>query len=224
MQLRKESILGVREDARLREQDFGNFQDEQMSKFKKTRNRFSRFFFRFRDGESAADVYDRVTTFRETLRNDVNFGRFEAKPTTVVIVTHGLTLRVFLMRWYKWTVDMFEKVYNPRNACLTVMTLCPAGRYSLLVYHAEEELRQMGMTEDMIRDQKWQMTSPAGAYNPDWPTSGYKFFEDFERRMEEGLSSDSYDMDAHCVPSMELNGVTARNSLEIGDADAKFLS
>lgn len=43
--------------------------------FKAARRRFSRFFFRFRDGESAADVYDRVTTFRETLRNDINFGR-----------------------------------------------------------------------------------------------------------------------------------------------------
>ena len=41
-------------------------QDEQMSSFKEARQRFSRFFFRFRDGESAADVYDRVTTFRET--------------------------------------------------------------------------------------------------------------------------------------------------------------
>jgi broad specificity phosphatase PhoE len=51
-------------------------------------------------------VYDRVTSFRETLRNDINFGRFNCDELgcrtddcTVVIVTHGLTLRVFLMRW-----------------------------------------------------------------------------------------------------------------------------
>ena len=40
----------------------GNFQDrEKMRVEKKLRNLYGRFFFRFPDGESAADVYDRIT-------------------------------------------------------------------------------------------------------------------------------------------------------------------
>ena len=35
---------------------------------------------------------------------DINAGRF-AKNTSLVLVTHGLAARVFLMRWFHWTVD-----------------------------------------------------------------------------------------------------------------------
>lgn len=121
-------VLGVREEPRIREQDFGNFQDATMRELKKERVGFGRFFYRFPNGESAADVYDRVTSFRETLRNDIHFGRFNCDDRgcrtddcTVVIVTHGLTLRVFLMRWYKWTTDQFTSLRNPGNAELIVM-------------------------------------------------------------------------------------------------------
>lgn len=58
----KKKIIGVREECRVREQDFGNFQvEERMKVIKETRERFGRFFFRFPEGESAADVYDRVS-------------------------------------------------------------------------------------------------------------------------------------------------------------------
>lgn len=58
----KNRMLGVREECRVREQDFGNFQvAERMKVIKETRERFGRFFYRFPEGESAADVYDRVS-------------------------------------------------------------------------------------------------------------------------------------------------------------------
>jgi hypothetical protein len=41
-------------------QDFGNFQDAEGKKREKAeRLRFGRFFYRFPNGESGADVYDR---------------------------------------------------------------------------------------------------------------------------------------------------------------------
>lgn len=59
----KDRIIGVREECRVREQDFGNFQEEQRMKvIKETREKFGRFFYRFPEGESAADVYDRVSS------------------------------------------------------------------------------------------------------------------------------------------------------------------
>lgn len=40
----------------------GNFQDqEQMKIQKEARKQYGRFFYRFPNGESAADVYDRIT-------------------------------------------------------------------------------------------------------------------------------------------------------------------
>lgn len=59
----KKRIVGVREECRVREQDFGNFQvEERMKVIKETRERFGRFFFRFPEGESAADVFDRISS------------------------------------------------------------------------------------------------------------------------------------------------------------------
>ncbi|CAI7904920.1 unnamed protein product, partial [Closterium sp. NIES-53] len=156
----RERIAGVREEPRIREQDFGNFQDrEKMRREKKVRLSYGRFFYRFPDGESAADVYDRVTGFRETLRADIDVGRFQreeaaARNMNLVLVSHGLTLRVFLMRWYKWTVEQFEGLYNFPNAGCMIMQLGPGGRYSLRVHHSREELRAFGMTESMIEDQE----------------------------------------------------------------------
>lgn len=59
---------------------------------------------RFPNGESGADVYDRITVFQDHLVRDINAGRF-ANNTSLVLVTHGLALRIFLMRWFHWSVD-----------------------------------------------------------------------------------------------------------------------
>jgi len=60
-----------KEDPRLREQDWGNFytEDEALRK-KEDRKRHSYFFYRIQDGESGADVYDRISTFLETIYRD----------------------------------------------------------------------------------------------------------------------------------------------------------
>lgn len=51
---------GVQEEVQLREQDFGNFQNAaEKAQEKSERLRFGRFFYRFPNGESGADVYDR---------------------------------------------------------------------------------------------------------------------------------------------------------------------
>ncbi|GAV63217.1 His_Phos_1 domain-containing protein [Cephalotus follicularis] len=72
----KRRIIGVREECRVREQDFGNFQvKERMTVIKETRERFGRFFYRFPEGESAADVFDRVSSFLESLWRDIDLNR-----------------------------------------------------------------------------------------------------------------------------------------------------
>lgn len=58
---------------------------------------YGHFFYRIPNGESAADAYDRVSGFNESMWR--LFGE-EDFPSVCVLVTHGLMTRVFLMKWY----------------------------------------------------------------------------------------------------------------------------
>ncbi|MBA0816244.1 hypothetical protein Gohar_000931 [Gossypium harknessii] len=206
----KKRVIGVREECRIREQDFGNFQvEERMKATKETREKFGRFFYRFPEGESAADVFDRVssmfffitklsgnhlhwldflishffdakealawgwgwgkgcrsvyfTGFLESLWRDIDLNRLNNDPSqdlNLIIISHGLASRVFLMKWFKWTVEQFERLYNPGNCEIRVMELGRGGEYSLAIHHTDEELQEWGLSPEMIEDQKWRINA-----------------------------------------------------------------
>ena len=117
-----ETSCVCREEPRIREQEFGNFQDPAaMEEYKEQRWQYGRFFYRFPSGESGADVYDRVSTWLESFYREMEFGGRIDENTVVLLCTHGLTGRLFLMRWFHWTVEEFEGTTNPPNAQLLVM-------------------------------------------------------------------------------------------------------
>ena len=119
----------VRVEPRLREQDWANFQDPaDIAEQKALRDRYGHFYYRFTHGESGSDVYDRVSTFLESMHR--NF-ETPAAPRNVVIVTHGLTMRLFCMRWFHWSVEYFESLDNPANAEPVVLLRKPDCRYKL---------------------------------------------------------------------------------------------
>ncbi|MEU8705401.1 histidine phosphatase family protein [Streptomyces sp. NPDC048565] len=119
----------VREEPRLREQDWGNWQDRDDVRLQKAyRDAYGHFFYRFAQGESGADVYDRVDAFLESLHRS-----FDAPdhPPNVLLVTHGLTMRLFCMRWFHWSVAEFESLSNPGNGESRTLLLGADGRYTL---------------------------------------------------------------------------------------------
>ncbi|KAK9371005.1 histidine phosphatase superfamily [Lipomyces kononenkoae] len=120
----------VYEEPRLREQDFGNFQfdDAEMARIWKDRARYGHFFYRIPNGESAADVYDRCAGFNETLFRQFSSDKF-AK--VLILVTHGLMTRVFLMKWYRWTVERFESLKNVNYCEFVVMERQENDKYLL---------------------------------------------------------------------------------------------
>ncbi|MEU9402876.1 histidine phosphatase family protein [Streptomyces sp. SID4985] len=121
--------IRVREEPRLREQDWGNWQERDDVRLQKAyRDAYGHFFFRFPQGESGADVYDRVGGFLESL-----FRSFEEPdhPPNVLLVTHGLAMRLFCMRWFHWTVSEFESLSNPGNAEMRMLVLGENGKYAL---------------------------------------------------------------------------------------------
>ena len=115
-------IVGVREEPRLTEQQFGNFQNVRLVQgAREERKRFGRFYYRFPQGESGLDVYNRVTSFIATLFRDFSNDVIARDDLNVIIVTHGLTMRLFLMRWFHYTIGDFEESFNPPNGGLVVM-------------------------------------------------------------------------------------------------------
>jgi broad specificity phosphatase PhoE len=123
--LQKDQIISIREEPRISEQQFGNFQNvEQVLQAKQERHEFGRFYYRFKSGEAGLDVYSRVSSFISTLVRDCQQYQkagYDLDNINVVIVTHGLSLRLFLMRWFQFSVEEFEASDNPKNAQLIVM-------------------------------------------------------------------------------------------------------
>lgn len=103
-----------REDPRIREQEWaGKFQLEGYDETQeRERMKYGSFYYRFQGGESCADVYERVSGFLDSLFRDFEKPEF---PENCVIVSHGMAMRVFVMRWFHMTVEDFEVLRNPAN-------------------------------------------------------------------------------------------------------------
>jgi broad specificity phosphatase PhoE len=125
-------LIGEREEPRIAEQQFGNFQClEAIAQAKTERRRFGRFFYRFPQGEAGLDVYNRVSSFISTVYRDVRARHeFEVRHNAngvktksrladlnLVIVTHGLTLRLLLMRWFQVISSVFPHSSSSAQPC-----------------------------------------------------------------------------------------------------------
>eukprot|EP00929_Paragymnodinium_shiwhaense_P024766 TRINITY_DN15141_c0_g1_i1.p1 TRINITY_DN15141_c0_g1~~TRINITY_DN15141_c0_g1_i1.p1 ORF type:complete len:367 (-),score=36.48 TRINITY_DN15141_c0_g1_i1:108-1208(-) len=114
-----------REDVQLREQDFGNYDSPQMKHFQKEKNTFGQFWFRFPEGESPADVYDRASSVLEGLYRRWEF----SQEGNLVLVTHGLFILVFLMRLFRYTTEEFYELDAIGNCELVVLERCAEGAF-----------------------------------------------------------------------------------------------
>jgi len=116
------------EDPRIREQDFGNYQDPQVIKrCKSERHKFGSFYYRMPHGESASDVFDRVSTFLDSLWRSFESQRAQ----NYVLVTHGIAIRVFLARYFRYSIDQFNMLANPRNCEMVILAHDGCGRLKL---------------------------------------------------------------------------------------------
>jgi 2,3-bisphosphoglycerate-dependent phosphoglycerate mutase len=124
-------------DARLREREFGYFDgltDEQIATtypaqwqhYQKTKQESGHYYTRPFGGESASDVCDRLSTFKETLWRDMRNGH-----KNHVIVNHGFTLRCFVTSFLNLHPDVFAKEKNPSNTAVRLLDIDPkTNRYA----------------------------------------------------------------------------------------------
>ena len=102
------------EDARLREIDFGP-QTSQMS-LREIRE-YGQFYYAYPNGESQAQVYDRVCSFYEdTIKPDIDNNK------DVMIISHGLAIKALIMRIMRFTVDEFATIRTPKNSSLITIS------------------------------------------------------------------------------------------------------
>lgn len=120
------------EDPRIREQEWGQNMETRegyQDKIEEYRDGYGHFYYRFRDGgESCADVFDRVSDFMNTMFRDFQKKDF---PRNVVLVTHGMTMRLFLMRWFHCSVEEFESWGNPHNCEYHLLERNESDKYVL---------------------------------------------------------------------------------------------
>ncbi|MFC4603336.1 phosphoglycerate mutase family protein [Rhodococcus kronopolitis] len=132
------------EEPRLREQDWANYQDSrEIARQTALRDTYGHFFYRFAEGESGADVFDRVSTFLETLYRHLSKPEY---PPNTLVVTHGLTMRLFCMRWFHWSVEYFESLENPGNAQTRSLVRQPGGKFELEQEFAQWRATPQGQT------------------------------------------------------------------------------
>ena len=122
--------IKYKEDPRLREQEWGNFYSVDKAKSNsEERKKHSYFFYRIKDGESGADVYDRISTFLESLHRDF---KKDKKTEVVLISTHGITSLIFLMRFFHWKYEDYENAQYFNNCDYVTLDLVKeTGRYKI---------------------------------------------------------------------------------------------
>jgi broad specificity phosphatase PhoE len=112
--VRPQRDQGLYEDPRLREVEHGYEPVEPQEDLRKTHGWF---YYRFRGGESPADCYDRTSSFLESMMRQVERKQSER----VLIVTHGLTIRCFVMRFLHMSVEEFDALANPSNCAVITL-------------------------------------------------------------------------------------------------------
>jgi broad specificity phosphatase PhoE len=109
----------VYEDPRLREVEWGYDKPGDYDDYvDEMREIHGKFYFRMEGGESPADGYDRVSGFLETMMRQIR----RKGVNNVLIVSHGLTIRCFAMRFMHLKVEQFDDILNPKHCDIVTIT------------------------------------------------------------------------------------------------------
>ncbi|KAI4113172.1 MAG: hypothetical protein LQ345_005789 [Seirophora villosa] len=200
--------IKVYEEPRLREQDFGNFQPGSQEMARMWSERAEKlmpmliqghFFYRIPNGESAADAYDRVSGFNDTLWRSFGDDDFAS---VCVLVTHGLMTRVFLMKWYHFSVEYFEDLRNVDHCEFVVMKRSKENQKYIL----QNELR----TWSDLRKEKAELREPESPIPVRKKWAGYQDGNDVDARRRQARRKNTADLfadDVSDVNSLEQANV-----------------
>jgi 2,3-bisphosphoglycerate-dependent phosphoglycerate mutase len=121
------NINDIKEDITLIEQRYGLFSDtpldeckkkypEQFELYDRYYQNDGKFYAKMPQGESPFDVALRVKQFIDTLYRDVKEGK-----DTFFVVTHGTTIRAFILDWFHHSPEWFNKEPNLLNCSVRLI-------------------------------------------------------------------------------------------------------
>mmetsp|Transcript_31522 Transcript_31522/g.61718 ORF Transcript_31522/g.61718 Transcript_31522/m.61718 type:complete len:399 (-) Transcript_31522:167-1363(-) len=123
-----EWVSDVKESPFLVEQDWGLFEGtgiddasehypDEWKRLQKLRDHQGKFWARMPMGESCFDVCTRVSNFFSTTARDRSPKWFKGRPgiDNIIVVSHGVTIRSFIMMWCNFSPEWFEVNVNPPN-------------------------------------------------------------------------------------------------------------
>lgn len=172
---------------------------------------YGHFFYRIPNGESAADAYDRISGFNESLWRSFGEDDFAS---VCVLVTHGLMTRVFLMKWYHFSVEYFEDLRNVDHCEFVVMKLNPDNEKFVL----QNQLR----TWSQLRKEREEAIAP-----PESPIPVRKRWGDsqdscdaggFERR-QLARRQNTADLFMDEIPSIQMETAQRRKLSKAAETD-----
>lgn len=95
----------------------------------KQAEKVGKFYYRWPNGESCADVFDRASSFMETMYRK---WRQYDRPDNFVLITHSSVINCFLMRWFHWDIETFDRLGRFKNGQLAIMEKQQDGSYKLI--------------------------------------------------------------------------------------------
>ena len=118
------NISKQKEDIALIEQRYGLFSDKEISEIREKYpvefafydnyyKNDGKFYARLPQGESPYDVALRTRQFIETIYRD--------KEDTLFIVTHGITIKTFVMNFMHYTPEWYSKEITPSNCSIRLI-------------------------------------------------------------------------------------------------------
>lgn len=121
------NISDVREDITLIEQRYGLFSDtpideckrkypEEFELYDKYYQNDGKFYAKLPQGESPYDVALRMKQFIDTIFRDFNEGI-----DTIFVVTHGTVLRTFVLDWFHYSPEWFNRESNMQNCSIRLI-------------------------------------------------------------------------------------------------------
>ena len=113
----------------LREQEYGNLQSEMDRQFKEQKE-VGVFFYRFKNGESGADVHARMSIFLQYLFRRILSIDYHSWDN-IVIVSHDMTIKYFIMNFMNLPVTEYENMNHLDNADFWTLEKDENGKYHL---------------------------------------------------------------------------------------------
>ena len=113
----------------LREQEYGNLQSEMDKQFEEQKH-VGEYFYRFKDGESGADVHSRMSIFLQYLFRRILSIDYHAYDN-IIIVSHCLTIKYFMMNFLNLPVKEYDNLKELDNAQFWIIEKNEFGKYKV---------------------------------------------------------------------------------------------